>query len=75
MTTARQRLAVVTDPEVPRPGPLAHTLEDVAQHLTISVRHLRRLIRTGQLKARRIGSRVIVLNDDLQSYLRSLPSA
>lgn len=56
-------------------GPRAYTIDDVAAMLTVSTRHLRRLIRAGKLPAKRIGARVVILAKDLDAYLQQLPSA
>jgi excisionase family DNA binding protein len=66
---------MATKPKPEQSEQIAFNLDTVAARLTVSTRHLRRLIRTGELPAKRIGARVIVLARDLDAYLQQLPSA
>jgi excisionase family DNA binding protein len=49
---------------------MAYSVEEVAEQTTLSKSHLRNEIRDGKLKARKIGRRVLILNEDLQAYLK-----
>lgn len=55
--------------------PVAHTILDVAKAARLGRSKIYEEIRHGRLKARKIGSRTIILDDDLRSWLASLPSA
>jgi excisionase family DNA binding protein len=49
--------------------PLAYSLEEAAQQLSVSSQSVRRLIDRGELKARRVGTRVIVPKNELERFL------
>ncbi len=49
---------------------MAYSVEDVAVQTTLSKAFIRNEIRSGNLKCRRVGRRVLILNDDLQNYLK-----
>ena len=49
---------------------LAWPLTEIAKQTGLSVSFLRKEIRNGRLKCRKFGARVLVLNDDLELYLR-----
>ncbi len=49
--------------------PLAYSLEEAAQQLSVSSQSVRRLIDRGELKARRVGRRVIVPKNELERWL------
>lgn len=48
---------------------LVYSLPEVANTTTLSVSLLRKHIRTGALKATKIGRRTVILADDLATYL------
>jgi excisionase family DNA binding protein len=49
--------------------PLAYSVEDAAKQLSVSAQSIRRLIDRGELKARRVGTRVIVPKNELERWL------
>jgi excisionase family DNA binding protein len=49
--------------------PLAYSVEDAAKQLSVSSQSVRRLIDRGELKARRVGTRVIVPKNELERFL------
>ena len=51
----------------------AYTAREAATKLCVGKNKFYRLIREGQLKARKIGARTVVTEEDLLAYLRSLP--
>ncbi len=54
-------------------APLAHSPRDAAKAANIGPTKLYAEIKDGRLKARKIGRRTIILDEDLRAYLRSLP--
>ena len=68
---ARRHNRAHTVPAVaPRRSPPALlTIEDVARRIVSSDRHVRRLIKRGELPAHRIGKLVRISEDDLDRYL------
>jgi predicted site-specific integrase-resolvase len=54
---------------------LAYSLPEVANTTTLSVSLLRKHIRTGALKATKIGRGTVILADDLATYLLGQKSA
>lgn len=56
-------------------GLLAFSIDEVAQKLGVSERHVRRLISKGDLRAKKLGRRTLILARDLDEYLNALPSA
>jgi excisionase family DNA binding protein len=52
---------------------LAHTIRDVATILGRSEAAIRAMVARGQLPARREGSRVFILAEDLKAHLSALP--
>lgn len=51
----------------------AHSVAEVAEQISGSVSFVRKQIRLGKLKARLLGSRVMILDSDLNEYLNSRP--
>jgi excisionase family DNA binding protein len=51
----------------------AYGMHEVCGLLSVSRTTLWELRKTGRLPARRIGSKVLILREDLQKFLRSLP--
>lgn len=49
---------------------LAYSVEEISTQTTLSKGYLRNEIRAGRLKAQKFGRRVLILNEDLQNYLR-----
>ncbi len=62
------------DPQIPNATPLAHTVEGASRHATCGRTSLYAAIKSGHLKARKIGRRTIVLDEDLRRWLASLPT-
>ena len=48
---------------------LAYSVSDVSEQTSLSKSYVRNEISAGNLKVQRFGRRVLVLNQDLQSYL------
>lgn len=57
------------------PPRTAYSAAEVAESLRISSRHVYRLINSGELRAFRIGRRVVVPVDALDEYVAAAPSA
>lgn len=49
----------------------AMSVQSAALDIDVSVPFLRKEIRQGNLKAKKVGRRVLILNSDLQAYLES----
>jgi excisionase family DNA binding protein len=49
---------------------LAYSINEASSLTSLSKSYLRNEIRDGNLKSRKIGRRVLILNEDLQNYLR-----
>lgn len=49
---------------------MAYSVNEVSELTSLSKSFLRNEIRAGNLKARKISRRVLVLNEDLQAYLK-----
>lgn len=54
---------------------LAYSVEEVAAALGLAVVTVRKRIKHGDLPARKDGSRIFILADDLHNYLNGLPVA
>ena len=52
---------------------LLYRIPDVAELLGCSETAARRMIERGHIPARRLGRRIVVLPDELEQYLKSLP--
>lgn len=48
---------------------LAYSVGEISKQTSLSIPFLRTEIRAGNLKAKRFGSRVLILSQDLQAYL------
>ncbi len=53
--------------------PFAHTIDDTALHAKCGRTTIYAVIKSGALKARKIGRRTIILDEDLHNWLASLP--
>jgi hypothetical protein len=62
-----------SDPSIPAQKPFAHTIEDTALLAKCGRTTIYAAIKSGALKARKIGRRTIVLDNDLRGWLASLP--
>lgn len=51
----------------------AHSVKAAAQQFDASVPFVRNEIRDGNLKAKKIGRKVVILDSDLQMYLENQP--
>ena len=49
---------------------MAYSVEEISEQTTLSKAFLRNEIRAGNLKVQRFGRRVLILNEDLQAYLK-----
>ncbi len=49
---------------------VAYSVEEAAIQTSLSKSFIRNEIRDGNLKTRRIGRRVLILNEDLEAYLK-----
>ena len=49
---------------------MAYSVEEISEQTTLSKAFLRAEIRIGRLKIQRFGRRVLILNEDLQTYLK-----
>ncbi len=53
---------------------LAHTIEMAAKAATVGRTSIYEAINSGALKAKKIGRRTLILDEDLRAWLTSLPS-
>ncbi len=56
-------------------SPIAMTIADVTRRTGIGRTSIFEAIRAGRLRARKAGARTLVMADDLQAFLDSLPDA
>ncbi len=54
---------------------LSYTINEACESIGIGRTKLYREIDEGRIKPRKLGKRTIILADDLQNYLNSLPAA
>jgi hypothetical protein len=59
--------------QAPSENPLAHTIETASRISTCGRTSLYAAIKAGDLKARKIGRRTVILHADLRDWLASLP--
>jgi excisionase family DNA binding protein len=62
-------------PDPTRNRPAAHTIVEAAREAKIGRTLLYEAIKSGNLKARKVGRRTIIIDDDLRNWLASLPVA
>jgi excisionase family DNA binding protein len=55
--------------------PLVYSIPDAARRAGLSSSNVRLVIQRGELKARKMGRRVLILDEDLRAWLAALPSA
>jgi excisionase family DNA binding protein len=55
--------------------PLSYSIPDAARRAGLSSSNVRLRIQNGELKARQMGRRVLILDADLRAWLEALPSA
>jgi excisionase family DNA binding protein len=55
------------------PTPLSVSVRDAAQDTSLSEYEIRQAINKGELPAVKRGRRIVILRDDLHSWLRTLP--
>jgi excisionase family DNA binding protein len=58
----------------PGGGQIAHAIADVVSKAPISRTSVYIAIKEGRLKARKLGRRTLILDEDLRSWLASLPT-
>jgi excisionase family DNA binding protein len=51
----------------------AHSVKEAAAQFGASVPFVRKKIREGELRAKKVGRKVIILDSDLQTYLENQP--
>lgn len=56
------------------PQRIAHSVDETVQISGTSRTSVYEAIRSGELKAKKLGRRTLVLDDDLRAWLASLPS-
>jgi hypothetical protein len=64
---------MTTPTKIPHDTPLAHSVEGASRRATCGRTSLYAAIKSGRLKARKIGRRTIILDEDLRGWLASLP--
>jgi excisionase family DNA binding protein len=52
-----------------------HDVDSAAQTLNVSSAMVRKLIKRGELAAKKIGARVIILDEEIDRFLAAAPSA
>jgi excisionase family DNA binding protein len=57
-----------------RENALAHSIEDAARRTSCGRTLIYAAIKSGALKARKVGRRTVILDEDLRTWLASLPS-
>jgi hypothetical protein len=62
------------EPQNPNEPALAHSVEGASRRATCGRTLLYAAIKSGHLKARKIGRRTIILDEDLRDWLASLPT-
>lgn len=55
-------------------GAIGHSVEDAAKQAGCSRTTIYEAIKSGALCARKLGSRTIIVDDDLRNWLKSLPT-
>ena len=53
---------------------LAYSIKEACDALSVGRTHLYKLISRGEIAARKMGTRTVILTDDLKAYLAALPS-
>lgn len=64
----------VTSNEQRAEAPLAHSVDGAARAANIGRVTIYEEIREGRLKARKVGRRTIILDEDLRAWLAALPA-
>ena len=62
------------EPSVTGKKPFAHSIEDITWLANCGRTTIYAAIKSGTLKARKIGRRTIILDEDLRGWLASLPT-
>lgn len=55
--------------------PMAYSVSDVVEMVGIGRTKFYELVKSGQIKTRKVGNRTIVLATDLEAWLSTLPSS
>jgi excisionase family DNA binding protein len=63
-----------TGKRVGESGKIAHSVDSACEAADVGRTSIYEAIRAGELKARKLGRRTIILDDDLREWLASLPS-
>jgi excisionase family DNA binding protein len=71
---AEQEVSKTHSPGSGRITPLAYNIKKAARILSISRSKLYDLVASGQLPAKKCGSRTLIRSDDIDVFLRNLPS-
>lgn len=66
------RMQASTSPVTPESDRLAFSIDEVAARLGVTKRHVFRLIERGELRRVKTGRRVLVLAEDLTSFIDDL---
>ena len=53
---------------------LAYSIKEACHALSVGRTNLYKLIKQGKITARKLGTRTVILADDLKAYLAALPS-
>lgn len=54
---------------------IAYSLEEAAETTSLSVAYLRRAVRSGALRAKKVGQKYRIADHDLRAWFDSLPDA
>lgn len=60
-------------PIINHDAPLAYSVTQGAERANVSRAELYNILNRGELKAKKLGRRTVILHEDLQSYLANLP--
>jgi excisionase family DNA binding protein len=66
------------DPDIAAPltaGKIAHSIDGACEAADVGRTSIYEAIRAGDLKARKLGRRTIILDEDLRAWLAALPLA
>lgn len=75
MQTTNQRARLEARKVTPSIGRRGFSIHEVAEMTTLSVPTVRNYIKAGTLRAKKLGSRVVVLSKDLDAFLEGQDDA